>query len=102
MILKRTLLILCVVLIVPAQAIAASTRDGQQLYQRNCVICHGADGNSTMVSAPNFKQGQGLFKSDMALIEHLRKGKNACPTFIGILREQDMYDVIAYIRTLYP
>ena len=84
------------------QSWAASSADGSKIYQRNCVICHGADGISTMANAPSFKRGQGLFKSDFALIEHLQRGKNACPSFMGILREKQMRDVIAYIRTLFP
>lgn len=100
--LKFKLLLLYLMLFLPVQLMAASTIEGQQLYQRNCVMCHGMDGNSMMANAPSFKRGQGLFKSDFALLDHLKKGRNACPSFMGILREQDMFDVIAYIRTLYP
>lgn len=81
---------------------AASTAEGSLVYQRNCAVCHGMDGIASMANAPNFKRGQGLFKSDFALIEHLQRGKNACPSFLGILRDKQMYDVIAYIRTLFP
>jgi cytochrome c6 len=98
----RQKFLLPLLILLPVQIMAASPRDGQPLYQRNCVMCHGMDGNSMMANAPSFKRGQGLFKSDQALQEHLRKGKNACPSFFGILREKEMLDVIAYIRTMYP
>lgn len=100
--LKFKLLLLYLVLFLPAQLMAASTAEGQKLYQQNCVMCHGMNGISMMANAPSFKRGQGLFKSDFALLDHLKKGRNACPSFMGILRKQDMFDVIAYIRTLYP
>lgn len=94
-------LVLFIMLCMPVQLMAASTVEGQQHYQRNCVTCHGTNGNSMMANAPSFKQGQGLFKSDFALVDHLKRGKNACPSFMGILREREMFDVVAYIRTLY-
>lgn len=83
------------------EVVAANTANGQQLYARNCALCHGARGLSTMASAPNFKRGEGLFQSDFDILRHIEQGKNACPAFIGIMREQQMLDVIAYMRTLY-
>ncbi len=86
----------------PIAGNAASAKDGRDLYQRHCTFCHGGDGISSMPSAPSFKRGEGLYQSDFALLEHLQKGKNACPSFLGIMREREMYDVIAYLRTLFP
>jgi len=83
------------------EVIAANTADGQQLYARNCALCHGDSGLSTMASAPSFKRGEGLFQSDFDILRHIEYGKNACPAFIGIMGEQQMLDVIAYLRTLY-
>lgn len=100
--LKPRLLLLYLVMLLPLPLMASSTVEGQKLYQRNCVTCHGTNGISMMANAPSFKRGEGLFKSDMTLQQHLKKGRNACPSFLGILREQDMFDVIAYIRTLFP
>ena len=94
--------IICLALLTPTLAMAASTIEGKNIYDRNCAMCHGAQGISVMASAPSFKRGQGLFKSDFTLMEHIKKGKNACPAFIGILRDQQIFDVIAYLRTLYP
>lgn len=85
----------------PSQVLAANTVEGQKLYDRNCAICHGTQGISTMASAPSFKRGEGIFKSDFVLLKHINRGKNACPAFIGILREQQIYDVIAFLRTFY-
>ena len=94
-------LIVCLALLNPVLLMAASTVEGQKIYERNCAMCHGAQGVSVMASAPSFKYGEGLFASDLSLVEHIQKGKNACPAFIGLLREQQTYDVIAYLRTLY-
>lgn len=81
---------------------ASDINQGRKIYQRDCAICHGADGNSTMANAANFKLGEGLFQSDESLLNRIQNGKRACPAYRGILSEQKIFDVIAYIRTLYP
>jgi cytochrome c6 len=94
-------LMLCLMLTYPSLILAANTVEGKKIYTRNCAMCHGVQGVSTMASAADFKQGDSIFKSDFTLLEHIKKGKNSCPAFIGILREQQIFDVIAYLRTLY-
>ncbi len=81
--------------------LAANTTQGKLLYQQNCTLCHGAQGISVMAGAPNFKRGEALAQSDFALLQHINNGKNACPAFTGILQQQQVFDVIAYIRTFY-
>lgn len=95
-----SLIVFCI-LYSPTWLMAANTAQGKQIYAQNCSICHGAQGISTMPSAPDFKRGETLFQSDFALLEHLKKGKNACPAFVGLLKKQQLLDVIAYLRTLY-
>jgi len=80
---------------------ASDVNLGRKIYQQHCVICHGDDGGGSMAGAPDFKRGQGLMQSDQALLTRIRSGKNACPAFRGILDEQEVLDVIAYIRTLF-
>ena len=81
---------------------ASSTFEGQKIYQRYCVMCHGSNGISTMPNAASFKRGEGLFNSDLTLLQRIKSGKNACPAYIGLLKDQEIFDVIAYLRTLYP
>ena len=94
--------LLLVLMLLPVVASASNTFEGQNIYQRHCVMCHGNQGISTMPSAPSFKRGEGLFQSDMTLLQRIKSGKNACPAYIGLLKNQQIYDVIAYLRTLYP
>ena len=89
-------------LALPSLAMAASTAEGQQVYLSNCAMCHGMQGVSVMPNAASFKRGEGLFKPDTALFSHIKTGKNACPPFIGRLKDQQIFDVISYLRTLYP
>ena len=85
-----------------AQTVQASDpANGRKIYERHCIMCHGENGKNVMAGAANFRRGQGLFKSDYQLMERIKKGNKACPAYLGILKEQQIFDVIAYIRTLY-
>ncbi len=88
-------------LLVTNQSSAADINLGREIYQQHCVRCHGNDGGGSMAGAPDFKRGQGLMQSDQDLLARIKSGKNACPAYRGILDEQDIFDVIAYIRTLF-
>lgn len=74
---------------------------GQGIYQRHCVSCHGVNGSPSMGGAPNFRRGQGLMQSDQALHRRIQNGEKACPAYRGILDDQQILDVIAYIRTFF-
>jgi mono/diheme cytochrome c family protein len=81
-------------------SVASNTNNGQKIYKLHCVMCHGDNGKSVMAGAADFNRGEGLFQSDHRLLERIQSGKNACPAYRGILTEQKIFDVIAYIRTL--
>ena len=99
-VLSIAFLLAMVFAISPHQALASNIIKGHVIYQKNCIICHGNNGLSTMAGAANFNRGEGLLKPDHVLMERVKKGNNACPSYFGILKEQQIFDVIAYIRTL--
>jgi len=78
---------------------AADVFNGREVYLRECMACHGAAGEGNMPGMPNFKEGQTLFKTDNALIDAIRDGKGIMPGFNGLLTDDDIRDVAAYIRT---
>lgn len=80
---------------------AADTGKGAALYATNCASCHGASGTSVMPGAPNFARGDSLMKPDTQLMASIKAGKNAMPSYRGILNDLDILDVIAYLRTLH-
>ena len=80
---------------------AADINNGRTIYQRHCAMCHGANGSPGMAGAADFRRGQGLMQSERALYKRIEQGDKACPAYRGILSEQEIYDVIAYIRTLF-
>jgi cytochrome c6 len=79
---------------------AADTSKGAELYAMHCASCHGASGVSIMIGAPNFAQSEGLMSPDGALLISIQSGKAAMPAYRGVLSDQDILNVIAYLRTL--
>ena len=50
--------------------------------------------------APKFQRGERLDRPDMLLMQSVRTGKNIMPPFFGLLKDQDILEVLLYIRTL--
>jgi cytochrome c6 len=73
---------------------------GQQLFQMHCAACHGLRGEGVLPEAPKFQQGQRLEQPDMMLMQSIKTGKNKMPAFFGILKDQEILDVLGYVRTL--
>ncbi len=87
--------------LVAMPASASDIAQGRELYQRHCAMCHGQGGSPSVAGAADFKRGEGLMQSDRALLEHIQKGKRACPSHLGVMSEQEIYAVIAYVRSLF-
>jgi cytochrome c6 len=83
----------------PVSASAANVGEGQRIYQVHCVGCHGVGGQSPIPNTPNFARSERLMQPDTALLMSIKAGKMAMPSFNGILRDQQILDVIAYLRT---
>lgn len=79
---------------------AANVSEGQRIYNQHCIGCHGVGGNSAIPDAPSFARGDRLMQPDMMLLNSIKTGKMTMPSFNGILRDQQILDVIAYLRTL--
>ena len=84
----------------PCTGGAADIMQGRNHYETYCRNCHGEDGRGVVAGAPDFSRGQGLMKPDAALVSGLKSAKGGMPSFQGILRDQQILDVVAYLRTL--
>jgi len=83
----------------PIQGIASDVFAGREIYLRDCTACHGESGEGKMPGLPNFKEGQTLFKTDAMLMDIIRDGKGIMPSFGGLLTDEDIRNVAAYLRT---
>jgi cytochrome c6 len=53
-----------------------------------------------MALAPDFSRPSALLKPDLVLLASIRTGKGAMPAYQGQLRDRDMLDIVAHLRTL--
>lgn len=90
----------CALAMGASAAAAADVARGRQVYERHCAGCHGADGVPVVPGAPNFSRPETLMRPNGVLANMIRSGKMTMPGFRGILHESEIYDVIAYMRTL--
>ena len=72
---------------------------GKEVYIRECMVCHGAAGEGSMPGLPDLKQGRALFKTDKEIVDIIHDGKGIMPSFNGLLSDEDIIDVTAYLRT---
>jgi mono/diheme cytochrome c family protein len=75
---------------------------GKKIYLTYCAACHLETGRGNGVSADFVGDRNRLARSDTELIRSIRRGvqtdKSMMPPFGAVLSEQDMQNVLAYIR----
>jgi cytochrome c6 len=77
---------------------------GADTYKK-CAMCHGADGLATTPTAKNFKvlsfkDPSQIKLTDAELIASTTNGKGKMPAYKDKLTEEQIKDVVGYIRTL--
>jgi mono/diheme cytochrome c family protein len=81
---------------------------GARVFQRTCSGCHGADGRGVMrlgLTKPPRDLTNAEFHAqvtDDQLRSVIRTGKGQMPAFGGLMGDDDLNDVITFIRTLPP
>ena len=88
------------VVVVSQGARAADIFNGKEVYELHCQSCHGADGRSMELGVPDFSRGESLFRPDTDLLRELREGGGMHPAYRGMLSDDELRDVLAYVRTL--
>lgn len=81
---------------------------GRRVFQRTCSGCHGPDGRGVMrlgLTKPPRDLTDAQFHAqvtDEQLRSVIRTGKGQMPAFGGLMGDEDLSNVIAFIRTLPP
>jgi mono/diheme cytochrome c family protein len=78
---------------------------GEQLFQANCVACHGDDGTAktpvgASLGAHDLTSAAVSKRTDTELSQTITEGRNEMPSFAKKLSDAEIRDVIAYVRGL--
>ena len=96
---------------VSAQTVRGNPKAGEAIYMQHCVRCHGEklDGNGPdaqylIVPPANFRSPSSRYKTDWELLVTIANGVLFTPMhgFRGKLTDQQMLDVLGYIRAMVP
>ncbi len=105
-----TLVVVCTS-VVTAQGLIGNPKRGESVYQQNCLRCHGPkldgngeDGRYLIVAPANLRSMEVRLKSDWELLIAITNGVLFSPMhgWRNRLRDQEIMDVLAYIRTMAP
>lgn len=81
-------------------AAAADASNGARLYRQHCTGCHGQDGRPVLPAAPDLSRPMALMRGDLSLLALVRSGRGAMPAYAGVLKDREVLDVLAHLRTL--
>jgi mono/diheme cytochrome c family protein len=91
----------------PIAQSAASTKTGMDLYTKNCASCHGKAGLGDGVKARALKTFPGDFskteyqgQTDGDQFFKTKTGRGEMPKYEGKLADNDIWNVVNYMRTL--
>lgn len=79
---------------------AADADNGARLYRQHCASCHGPSGRPVLPTAPDLSRPMALMRGDLALLSFVKSGRGAMPAFAGVLKDREVLDVLAHLRTL--
>lgn len=94
-------LLACVSIVCASSALA---QDAAGTYKAKCAMCHGADGKGSptglKMGAHDFTSADVQKETDAQLTDAITKGKNKMPSYDGKLKDTEIKDLVAYIRSL--
>jgi mono/diheme cytochrome c family protein len=79
----------------------ADLQRGKQLYERDCLLCHGADGRGGSLAAalggvPDLAAGQLGSLDDVAAV--ILNGQGRMQGWAGMLDEDEVLDIASYLK----
>jgi len=83
---------------------SAQAQDAAATYKAKCAMCHGADGKGSAMGQKmgvhDFASADVQKETDAQLTEIITKGKNKMPSYEGKLKDTEIKDLVAYVRSL--
>ena len=79
-------------------------QDAAATFKAKCAMCHGADGKGSptglKMGVHDFTSADVQKQTDAQLTETITKGKAKMPAYDGKLKENEIKDLVSYIRSL--
>ena len=79
---------------------SACAQDAAATYKAKCAMCHGPDGKGGKMGTRDFASPEVKGESDAQLTEIISKGKGKMPAYDGKLKDTEIKDLVAYVRSL--
>ena len=73
------------------------SRQGEELYNASCVVCHGPQGTGGI--GPRLA-GNTVLSNDQAFWKIVHEGRHVMPPLKGIVTDQQLVEIRAWLRTL--
>lgn len=70
---------------------------GEELYKASCIVCHGPAGTGGI--GPRLA-GNPVLSNDQAFWKIVHEGKHVMPPLKGVVTDQQLADIRAWLRTL--
>jgi mono/diheme cytochrome c family protein len=101
----KTVAVLGVVFVGIGIPAVAEDSPGASLFRSNCVICHGGDASGNTALGKKFKvrdlKSPDVQKAtDAELFDVISKGKKPMPGFADRLKDEQIRQIISYLRDL--
>ena len=96
---------LSAILCLAALAAPSFGQSAAKLYKSKCAMCHGADGKGATPMGPkigvrDFKSPAVAKETDAEMFTLTKDGKNKMPAYKGKLTDNQIKELVKYIRTL--
>ena len=97
---KRVLVAVLACGLLAVCASPAFAEDAAATYKAKCAMCHGPDGKGGKMGTRDFASAEVKAETDAQLTEIITKGKGKMPSYDGKLKDTEIKDLVAYIRSL--
>lgn len=95
-------LLACAMMAIFTSSVAA--QDAGATFKAKCALCHGADGKGsamgTKMGVHDWSSADVQKMTDAQLTEVITKGKGKMPSYDGKLKDTEIKDLVAFIRSL--
>lgn len=102
---QKPIIFICFVSLLTVSSMSFAQKSGADTYKSKCKSCHGADGTGDTpagksMKVVSFSSPEIVSASDDDLFADTKNGKGKMPAYAGKLSDDQIKEVVAYIRTL--